>query len=170
MSALAYAQQLPPLIWGAAFFAGLFAIGVVRLIAALAATKRAQANVIQEFGKPPLTVNPLRKDFSHERINLADFWGSLTEMRVHKGQSFRNCHIVGPGAIYFGSNCHITNSNFATCDKIYLPYDTFTQAAIVFEGAIFDGCYFAQVTMYLAKSLCDSLLEDARDVSGLREI
>jgi len=159
LSVLAYIQQLPPLLWGAAFFAGLIGVGIFRLISAFAARTRAHARMMSELAKSPTSVNSLQKDFSNQRISLSDFWHALFPMRNHIGQTFRNCHIIGPATICLEA-CYLIDTNWETCDLIYWP-PSISQTSILFRKAYFEGCYFAQVTIYLPGNVCEQVIADA---------
>lgn len=161
MGALAYIQQLPPLIWGVAFFLGVFAVAIIRAINAWAYERRSSAKYLEIISLSPKSVNPLKQTFDREKISLSDFWNILVKMRSYKGQVFRDCHIHGPGAIVLYHGCTIRASDLSTCDLVCVTAAQI-QTGIVFENSVFDRCIFVSATMYLARNICDLIVAEAK--------
>lgn len=161
MSYLAHLQQLPPLAWGFAFFAGLIGVAVFRFFSAKSYLARASGDYVRVASQPTKTINPLQPNFTGEKISLTDFWHGLADLRTYRTRVFRDCHLHGPAAIALAGASRVEGSNFTNCDIICLTKDTMIQTAIMFYGSTFYDCYFVNATIYVSKAHCDLMIADA---------
>lgn len=159
MGWLVYLEGVRPWVWGAGFFAGLFAVAAIRAVTAYSQNQRAEGEFRKLLAAPPETVNPLRQSFDRERIRVSDFWNTFVKLRHYKGTAFRNCQLHGPGAIVFWHGCTLRQPEFLSCDLVCVN-NAHIHTAVVFENATFDDCAFVSTTLYLSRNICDLLVDE----------
>ncbi len=97
MSALAYFQTLPPLYWGAAFFAGLLLVAIVRAITKWGRSRDALARLYEASAATPGSFNRLETEFVRQTIKVSDLIHPLGEPLTEK--TFIECEFHGPGLL-----------------------------------------------------------------------
>jgi hypothetical protein len=158
MGALAWVQGLPPLAWGGAFLVGLIVMAIFRLINAASYMRRALAKYAEKHADTS-SVNPLRKDFQDNQINLRDFYHPYQQSGTNL--SFRNCELFGPnelflhGEISFRTVCH-----FQECTTVIIKDQQPLFGAVKMKDVSFSDCRFFRVT----------ILVTAKDARGLKSI
>lgn len=159
MSALAYFQDVPPLAWGAAFFAGLLGVAVIRFINSAGAERRARAEYEMQVARPPVTVNPLRKSFEGEKISLADFWHPNGHSRSYNNVSIHNCQIHGPGSMALDGHSVMADCIFSGCDLVCILPGSVISTAVLFNDATIKDCQLVSVTLYLGEGEAQALMQ-----------
>jgi hypothetical protein len=145
MGTLAWFQDLPPLMWGLAFFAGLILIAIIRLINSLAYSRKAFAKYAEKQADSS-SVNPLQKDFEDQQINLRDFYHPYNQSR--NNLAFRNCELFGPSELFLtGQISFRTTCFFVECNAVIIKDKQPLAGAVRMKDVTFTDCHFFRVTI-----------------------
>ncbi len=146
-----------PLSWLACGFLGLLITSLVFWLGAFGYSKillaRRTAEIMAE-----ISVNPLEERFERKKIRLGDFYNP--QYLAHKNKDFRNCHIAGPGLVYF-KGLHADGVEFRQVQIVIGKSDPVNPITIwgvtTFENCKFVGGAFTELTMLMDKATYNSL-------------
>lgn len=96
------------------------AVTLIRLIAASAAKRRAEAKAVNKWAENVNDVNPMEHEFRNQRISLADLANPVTKQII--GKRFIGCELVGPTTILLGPGS-IRSSGFLATNLIPIKND-----------------------------------------------
>lgn len=150
-----------PAAWVAAFALGVLIASEIYRIIAMGRDALANSRLRTMLAStPPLTVNPLRSTFDSERVRVSDFYSPYHVM--HKGKSFKDCEIVGPGAMVVLDHCSLNNCGFVECDLVSVK-KAMLKTAAGFQATAFNDCRFYNVTIFIPESLAKHFLATMLD-------
>lgn len=147
-----------PLGWLAAGLAtSLFVAGVLTLIRMGMSWKRSK-DALVEFTERHVTstsVNPLKRDFSEQRVNLWDFYHPYFEENREK--TFRNCELMGPCNISLSGITQMPRAKLRDCDFVIVGLGKPMKGVVAFADCSFIDCAFYRVTFFVDAGLARSL-------------
>lgn len=117
-----------------------------------------RARHLELFQIQAVTVNPLRSSFEKERVRLADFF--YPGVDVYANKTFRECEIVGPGAMALIGHGFLSGCGFIGCDIVAVRKAPVHTAA-GFTNCQFDRCRFINVTMFIDANTAAELIKDS---------
>lgn len=153
--------------WGAVGIVSFLIIALVIWILASARERWAQAEYYQEIAKPSEDVNPLDSNFEHKRFSVQTFFSHF--YILNKGKFFKECDIVGPGAIALIADCKLYEPELFHCDFVVRkPSQNKSFTAAGFERTTFERCRFFNVTLLIDQDLASKLnvIGDAANFIG----
>lgn len=146
-----------PISWVFCGLIGALLFSALALIWAAHKKLLAMAQYHSAMSKPPSRVNPLRSDFTDEKLDLDEFFHPI--FKQHRGKTFRRCHIHGPGAMVIlgesGFYDHVLNH----CDIVEVANGT-AMSCVIFDRTTFIECQFFNVTFLMAPVQVDALVAD----------
>ena len=78
-------------------------LSVVTYAIGAAAKRRAEAKAIRKWSDQVDGINPMEREFRHERIRLSDLANPITLQVI--GKRFIGCELIGPVTILLGRGC-----------------------------------------------------------------
>lgn len=121
----------------------------------------ALARYNEAAARPLATVNPLRQTFEREKIDIADFWSAMPNVRHYTGATFRECQLHGPGTVIFHHECRLYSDVFTMCDIACIRTAP-VKTAIIFERCTFDRCNFINLTIFTAVNAAEMMVAEAQ--------
>lgn len=151
-----------PLSWVACGLLGLLITSLVFWLGTFGYSKILLAQRTAEI-MAEISVNPLEERFERKKIRLIDFYSP--QYVVHKNKDFRNCHVVGPGLVYF-RGLHADGIEFRHVQIVIGKSDpvkpTLIWGITAFENCKFVGGVFAELTMLMDIATYNSLPPDMK--------
>ncbi|MGV2183647.1 hypothetical protein [Rhizobium rhizogenes] len=159
-----FMSSYSPLSWVAAGLFGLLIVSLVCWLGTQAYSKlliaKRTAGIIAETN-----VNPLDEKFDHKKIRLIDFYSP--QYISHKNKDFRNCHLAGPGLVYFVGGLYAEGIEFRQVQVVIAKTNSAKPIAVfgitVFENCKFVGGAFTELTMLMSKETYDSMPAEIRN-------
>ena len=148
-----------PVMWGAIGIGAALVISLIGLIISLSITKLSESRYFESVAAAPTNVNPLMDNFDHQRVRLSDLYGP--KVMFHR-KVFRNCEIIGPGAITILDGCHLNGINFSQCDLVIVRDGDMVFSAIGFADSSFFNCEIFKVTIFLPQIVAEAMVRDAQ--------
>jgi len=145
--------------WGGVGLVSALVIAVILWILSISSDRFADSRLKQALSTPTATVNPLRNNFTEEKVKVSDFFSPFHQQ--HSGKHFRKCHIHGPGVIVLLNDCALFSPRMIACDLVKVPDEIELYTAVGFERSTFEDCVFANVTLFLPPHAADAMVREA---------
>lgn len=148
--------------WISAGLLTLLILTIVYAVYGWASERRANAIYKGTLSTVPVSVNPLDSNFEGKRIRLSELFSPFSE--VYDGKTFRNCEIIGPGAIVFLDQMNLYTPGLYACDLVAVK-SAHIRTAVGFQRSTFDHCKFYNATLFLPENVARQILSEA-EVKG----
>jgi len=109
---------------------------------------RKQSAQVEYFNKLSLhnsEINPLSESFLNKVINLSDLQLPLNQ--PHKQKLFKNCKIVGPGAIFIDGGTYVSTNFHNSGHTLLVPESTNLTGVITLTNCTLSDCQLINVTI-----------------------
>ena len=157
MSGLAYFQALPPLYWGAAFFAGLVLVSIVRAITKWGRSRDALARLYEATAATPSSFNRLQGEFVRQTINVRELIHPLGQPLRDK--TFVDCEFHGPGLMVLSGSGFAGQMGGGNVEFIRLRTNagTTTPNKAILSNCHLRNCRFYNVAIALTSESIDDM-------------
>lgn len=149
-----------PASWGFAGLLGLLIGAAVNALLARASSWRADAEYAKAVTRTGMKINPLKAEFTDERIDIREFYSR--SQRPHKRKTFINCEFVGPGSMAIFSEVLMSKPEFIYSDVVPIVKGVLNSRAM-FSDCTFVNCKFINMTIFMPYTDAESIY-NAHDI------
>ncbi len=154
-------NQIGPIAWGVAFFAGGFVSVGIYVVLLLAARVR-MANKYAERGLKNTGANRLKKRFEHEQIRLADFFHPY--YIPYKQVQFHGCSLIGPAALLL-DGCTMIGVTFKQVQIVIIKPNVHLFGVTAFDQCIINDGELCNVTLYMNAGTYKRMAKETPDMA-----